>query len=305
MCISARPYQGDEDYQQMRALLVESYGITRRLHNWDLPRLDGWRFVHHGCSASADSRQWQAEVRLWKTGAGKLVGAVFPEGPGNIQLQIHPDYRGIENEMVAWAEERLAVPTENGCRRVSVPAYDYDTHRQAVLSRRGYQQNRARFDYTRYRSMDAPIPEVAVADGYLVRTLGLDNGDGNWERYCATVNRVFPHAKATVERCRVHRSATYNHDLVVESPDGTVASFCTVWLDDVNRAGIVDPVGTHPNHRQRGLAKVVVCAGLRHLKALGATVVYLGTYDSAHTNRLYESLGFTDVDTLHMWEKVF
>lgn len=305
MCISARPYQGDEDYQRMRALLVESFGITRRLHNWDLPRLDGWRFVHHGCSGTENDRQWQADVRLWETGAGRLVGVVFSDAPGVVQLQIHPDYRGIEDEVVAWAEENLAVLTEDGRRRVNFWVYDYDMHRQAVLSRRGYRQNCARFEYTRYRSMDAPIPEVAAADEYTVRALHLDDDHGDWERYCAAVNRVFPHAQATVARCRVHRSATYNHDLVAESPDGAFASFCTVWLDGVNRAGIVDPVGTHPDHRQRGLAKAVVCAGLRHLRVLGATVVYLGTYDSAHTNRLYESLGFTNADTSHVWEKVF
>ena len=43
-------------------------------------------------------------------------------------------------------------------------------------------------------------------------------------------------------------------DCVVEAPDGSLVAYCLAWLDDANRVGELEPVGTHPDYRRRGLA---------------------------------------------------
>ena len=45
----------------------------------------------------------------------------------------------------------------------------------------------------------------------------------------------------------------YRHDLdqVVEAPDGTLAAFALGWLDEVDRAGELEPVGTDPRYAVR------------------------------------------------------
>jgi GNAT superfamily N-acetyltransferase len=70
-----------------------------------------------------------------------------------------------------------------------------------------------------------------------------------------------------------------------------VAAFCTAWLDGANAAGLLEPVGTHPAHRRRGLARAVCLDALRALRDAGARTaeVGFGTEAALATSR---SLGF-------------
>jgi ribosomal protein S18 acetylase RimI-like enzyme len=92
---------------------------------------------------------------------------------------------------------------------------------------------------------------------------------------------------------------------VAVAPSGTFASFAIVWLDEANAIGMFEPVGTHPDHRRRGLAKAVLCEGLRRLEALGAAVAYVGCGTGIAVSSLYESAGFTNYDEEHHWRKEF
>jgi GNAT superfamily N-acetyltransferase len=93
-------------------------------------------------------------------------------------------------------------------------------------------------------------------------------------------------------------------DIVAIACDGAVASFCTIWFDDVTRTGVFEPVATVPAHQRRGLGKVVMCEGLRRLKRIGAMRAYVGSY-SPEAGALYASVGFMDYDLLEVWEKLW
>lgn len=58
-------------------------------------------------------------------------------------------------------------------------------------------------------------------------------------------------------------------DLVAVAPDGRFAAYVGIPYDEFNQRGIFEPVCTHPDHRQKGLAKVLVQEGLHRLKAHG------------------------------------
>ena len=106
--------------------------------------------------------------------------------------------------------------------------------------------------------------------------------------------------------CRVWlRTPTRHLDLVAVAPDGAFSSFCVAWFEEENRIGALEPVGTHPAHRQRGLGKAVVSERLRWLQARGANMVYVGTSLHAAPNRLYESVGFSEFDAEFGWRKDF
>ncbi|MGD2148427.1 MAG: GNAT family N-acetyltransferase, partial [Anaerolineae bacterium] len=214
---------------------------------------------------------------------------------------------GLEEEMVAIAEERLAVSDQGDQRRLVVWADEQDNLRQGVLISRGY----VRIDtpaYLRRRSLEGRIPEVGAAPGYVVWPLA--DGAELLERCYASGLAFHPgEVRYAVENREdvswyrnLQNAPLYRRDLdlVVIAPDGAVASFCTVWFDDVTRSGAFEPVGTVPAHQRRGLGKAVMCEGLRRLRRMGATAAYVGSYDRpAHA--LHEAVGFTEHHLCEPW----
>lgn len=308
MTITSREYRGEADYQRVRELLIESYTITQRMHNWGLDRWDFFRFSGRVFDEMANSRGWEKDVHLWEDGFGKLVGVVNPEDRGTVFVQIHPDHRCLEDEMFDWAERRhqASRPADADRWPLSTSVYDYDRERAALLTQRGY-RNLGLGGYKRRCALERPIPDAPLPAGYSIRNIrGKDQRD--LAKWAAVDNQAFNITKHTAETVQVRlRAPTYRQDLdlVAVAPDGTFASFCIVWFDEVNRYGAFEPVGTHPAHRKRGLAKAAMCEGLRRLKALGGTMAYVGCGTDVAANRLYESVGFTDFYRDYPWQKDF
>jgi ribosomal protein S18 acetylase RimI-like enzyme len=86
-------------------------------------------------------------------------------------------------------------------------------------------------------------------------------------------------------------------DCVAVAPDGSFVAFCLVWLDERNAVGEMEPVGTHPGHRRRGLGSAVCLEALSRLRDAGATSAIVSArgddaYPSARA--LYASIGFRE-----------
>jgi hypothetical protein len=67
---------------------------------------------------------------------------------------------------------------------------------------------------------------------------------------------AFPHGHISGELyARLIKSRHYRADLdiVTVAPEGGLASMALAWFDVRNKTGELEPVGTHPAHRQRGL----------------------------------------------------
>src|SRR5581483_4451241 len=111
-------------------------------------------------------------------------------------------------------------------------------------------------------------------------------------------SRVTAESFADVQRAWPYRP---DFDCIVEAPDGRLAASCLAWLDPANAAGELEPVGTHPDHRRRGVGSLVCRYALRRLREEGATraVVY-GDVDPANRGpkALYESIGFVETSRL-------
>jgi ribosomal protein S18 acetylase RimI-like enzyme len=97
------------------------------------------------------------------------------------------------------------------------------------------------------------------------------------------------------------QSAAYpkGFDIVVSAPTGQFAAFCLCWLDEVNKVGYLEPVGTHPDFWQQGLGKAVILAGLARLRQGGMDSVSLCVeHDNQPAWRLYASVGFRVVKAI-------
>jgi ribosomal protein S18 acetylase RimI-like enzyme len=85
-------------------------------------------------------------------------------------------------------------------------------------------------------------------------------------------------------------------DYVVVAPDGSLAAFCLAWHDASTQSGLLEPVGTHPGHRRRGLARAACTAAVRALAERGArSCVVLSWSGDSGATQLYRSIGFETV----------
>ena len=295
-----------QDFERIRDLLVKTLAIAPLGFNWDIRRWEGMRWYDWRAAGNPD---WHKDSQLWETGAGEPVGLVHPDGIGFPYLEIHPDYRYLEADMITWAEAHLTGPApDNAGRELQFLVYDYDVHRQRILAERGYQEMPYGGVIRHLRLGQQPLAEPDLAEGYTMRTPQPED-DQDAQQIADLLNAAFNRTFHTaLEYQRFTRRATCFRaelDLVAVAPDGRFAAYVGIPYDEFNKHGIFEPVCTHPDHRQKGLAKAVMQEGLRRLRAWGAVDVVVETGDMIPANRLYDSLGFTEMYKGHMMQKTF
>lgn len=222
---------------------------------------------------------------------------------------------GITGALLAWCEARLlqvaAGHTDGRRAWFGTGVFDGDDDARAALESAGYAVARLEADMLRPDLED--LPPVDVPSGYVLRTPS--------EGELATV-----HA-ALVDAFREHWGEpedTTNAGFAewVEGPRFDLALVAVLWDGDQpascsageleRRAdgavrGYVSVVGTHPDHRRRGLARATLAEVLHRLRAAGASDAYLGV-DAQNQNRafaLYEDLGFRMTSGSTAWRKPF
>jgi predicted N-acetyltransferase YhbS len=278
-----------QDDGLVRRFLLETHPLFDGLSNWGIARWDVHRFTGRAAAELSGDRAWTRLVRIWEDG-GRIAGFVTPEGDSEAHLQIHPEHRHVEQEMVAWVEANW--PAEQvvtwGCGN--------DSFRRELLRGRGWEDHGVD-GFTHRRSLSNTIPGGSVAAGYTVRSVDLASPDDAAHR--AAISRAVFGGDRTAALTAVLRNApTYRPDLdlAVIAPDGTFAANTTAWWDEANRHVEFEPVGTHPDHRRQRLASAVIAEGMRRAKALGATTAYVGSGTDPAARALYASLGFVEAD---------
>ena len=310
MKLDVRRYESEEDYWRIRQFLRDVFLTNgRRQFSWHVARWDYWRWP--GVESWGDG-PLEDKVAIWESPDGRICAVLNAEGPGDAFLQVHPDDRtpALEREMVDFAEMTLAQAESNGKRKLVVWVDSRDEMRQAVLRECGYQRgDQPEVQHCRY--LAAPIEAKAVPHGYTVRALGdvdelprrswfswrafhPDEPEDNyralgWEWYL------------DIQRCPLYRR---DLDMVAVAPNGDIASFCTVWYDDVTRSAYIEPVGTTVPYRRQGLAQAVMVEGLRRVQHLGAKVAFVSGY-SPEANRLYDVVMGEAQDVSERWVKNF
>jgi predicted N-acetyltransferase YhbS len=297
--LSFRPFRDETDWWRVRELLIEIRPLVPRGSVWDIRRWDGRRFH---CEDP-----WAADVLercgLWEGEDGILVAAAHSEGARpDVHLQVRPEHRDLEGDMLDWAIENLA-GTDRGVVRLHHMAWDDDDHRIALLRQRGFVRLEER-EVTRWLSLrDAVLPAPDVPAGYALRHTGDDPADH--AHMAELLNAAFRRTMHSAEEYRVFstQSPSFRHDLslVVEAPNGGFAAHVGFTIDEENGWGLIEPVCTHPEHRRRGLAVVLIREGLRRLQSLGIERAEVGTGGEEGPNRFYEAAGFVGPRWGHVW----
>jgi mycothiol synthase len=304
--VTTRPYQDEGDFWRVRSFLLETYPVTAPGLNWDVRRWDGSRF--HG-DPPVWNAFWDGRVGLWETGDGRLLGVAHPDDPGHAALQVHPDYRHIEEEMIRWAEDHLAKETEDGSRRqLSTYVYEYDSWRKHLLQERGFQKTSEWGVLRRLVFGGKVLPPVSLPQGYSLRTARAGDPDEH-QKFAELLNKAFNrtfHKAQDISNFR-SRAPSYREDLdlFAVAVDGSLAANVGVIYVPEVHAGLYEPVCTHPDHRQKGLARALMWEGMHRLRKLGATEATVDTGAMDPANRLYDSVGFPEIHAGYIWRRVW
>jgi GNAT superfamily N-acetyltransferase len=301
-----RPYQGEEDYWYIREFLREvSMHNIRHDFSWPLLRWDYWRWH---VNDNIFQMKLEDVVTLWELD-GQIVAMVNPDHPGEAFFQVHSAFQDqvSMSELLDAAEEKLPKVNDNGKQELIVWVNATDDSTKRLFTERGYVRSKFSAEHMRRRFLSDPVPDSAPKSGYTVRAL-RDEAElpaRSWLSWKA-FHPDEPDEKyegwewyRNIQRVPLYRR---DLDIVAVAEDGELAAFCTVWLDDVTRTAVFEPVGTHPDHQKRGLGKAVMSEGLRRAQRLGATLATVSSYSKA-AHALYESMGFTEFDLLESWIK--
>jgi len=251
----------------------------------ELWRLEGPNVENHIGDLAWQHRLDEWRARVWEE-AGEPVAFGRFRAPATLQYEIHPAHRPgpLHDEVLDWFE------AEAEADELRTSSLSTDDDRLAVLRRRGYDDDRAGTPFAYHARDLAELPEPAP-EGVLLRTVGPDD----LERRVEVHRAAFAPSRLTVES---YAQATWPYradlDCVAEAADGSFASFCLAWLDAENRVGELEPVGTHPDHRRRGLAAAVCLLALRRLREEGATRAIVYSIAGSEATALYEAIGLRE-----------
>jgi len=279
----------------------------RRMLSWPVARLDYWRW--HGILNLSDGAL-EKDVYLWETEQGQIASVLNREGAGQAFLQMHPSFKTtkLEDQMITLAEEHLRAPSQRGGAVLWVWSDSGDSQRLCLLEKRGFTHIAEADEHQWRRRLELPIPDNPVRVGYRIRSLGdiSELPSRSWASW-----RAF-HPEEPYENYNTDWSWYQNIqaaplyrpdlDLVAIAPSGEIAAFTTIWYDEATRCGYFEPVGTMPEHQRCGLARSLLCEGMRRLSRLGATQV-MTSGGVPPANALYQSVLGPIYDLYQPWEK--
>jgi GNAT superfamily N-acetyltransferase len=307
-----RKYKPEQDFLRIRDFLAETYRAFEQPVNW---RIERWNYTRYHVApligdpdpeqSARNIRFWEDTVGIWENDARQIVGVVTTEHPqpghrafGDAFLFRRPGYDFLLGEMLDYAEGTFVNTDEH---TLTTFVYDHDEPFLALVEERGY----SRGEHPGYDSefvIEGDLPACQLPEGYVIRSM-VDGGD--LALRCKAFGLAFNHPDpkdwpTVASYTELQKAPDYrgNLDLWVVSPGGEYVSFCIVWYDGVNRMGILEPVGTHPDFRRRGLAKAVVMEGIRRAAALGAERVWVGS-----GQEFYEAIGFQKRHIVYLWMK--
>ena len=314
MKLTMCPYKNEEDNWNIRSFLRQTMiANNRRELSWHVARWDYWIWF---ANPDIEKITLKENIFIWETEARKIAAVLNPEQRGQVFPQVHPDFRTseLDEEMITVAEEHLTTTGKDGYQKLCYWIDSKDKSRQEMLIQRGFHkvESPESQEVQHRRLLDEPLPEPPIIPDYIIRSQGdglelLERcyasglGFHDDDIHAARENRDHPNWYHHIQSAPLYRR---DLDIVAVASDGSIASFCTIWFDDVTRTAYIEPVATVPAHQRHGLGKAVILEGLHRLKHMGCKVAFVGGYSQA-ANALYFSVMGSDHDISEPWEKIF
>ncbi|MCC3373586.1 N-acetyltransferase [Cohnella sp. REN36] len=300
--VQFRSFFNEQDYSALRALIAKKFVNPKKRFYPSLGDLDYIRSF---------DEEFTRKVTICELIDGTIIGAIWPGHYRILYCVTGPDYVGYEDEILAWAEQQYCAPSlleDRTATEVYIWAYEEDSVRMEILEARGYTKH-TWYMYSGVIDLDSEIPTPQFPKGFRVRPLA----DSDIEQ---KVNIMGDSAGLTAPNMDVYQrlmsSPTYNRELdfVVVDEDDQVVGFANVWHDTVNHIALIEPFGTVPSYRRKGLATNLLYECMYLLREKGLSKLYInhGGLWNLHPEpddamRVYYKAGFQLLGNMFVWYK--
>lgn len=290
-------FSGPSDLLAMCALCItlRQHGLGAE-HSGDL----NWAaYMHSQMNPQRDTRLWWdgATLAAWAT-ANKygLTFALSYAQRENLDLLRH---------ILAWAKAHVRANSPDGVLPAEFSTGCFASHlpHARMLAALGFTPTQEGLLFVTARALSLPIPDPVLPAGVVIRP---PEGEHELDRRAQLHATVWHPSKVTPEGYRITRRAPgYDAtlDMVAVLPEGSLGAYCICWPEVATGTCEFEPVGTHPDHRRKGLASAVMYAAMGRARALGLHTALV--YCKAENLPFYQSLGFNPIDRVVEYVKPF
>lgn len=290
------------DVMAIRQFLLDSYRIHGYLYNWEPRRWEGLVFHRNDADRLATRTRIAQTVAIVRDDDGAISGVAIDEYPGGYFLQTRQADIATQSELVEWAIQNHMVTSDSGSW-LEIWCAENDRELQELLSHRGFvctNQHQIR----RHQILDPARQEIpTLPPGYSVR--GIETDDDS-ERMAALLNaafgRDFHSAQEYLNFLTLAPSSRRELEIVIEAPDGSFAAHAGFTAHAEESFVVVEPVCTHPEHQNLGLARAAMTEGLNRCRSLGIRDAFIEAwYSNPVSNHVYQSMGFGNPMSEYIW----
>lgn len=283
--MNSRAYAGAADLRLMQEALICGYDSTHTRIG-DV----AWRARYH------THHELSLESRLWLEGP-ELVAYAWLRTRGGFDTFVAHQLRGDEalwSELLAWVEATVGNRLRAGDDLEAVYTWFTDDETSTMAPRllaRGFEESPGPGGHVLLADLTKLVEQPVLPGGY---RLGWVADEDDVHRRVESHRAAFAPSDLTLPMFqRVRKTWPYRPELdrIVKTDQGDIVACCLAWLDGANRAGLLEPISTHPAHQNRGLARAVTADALVALRDAGAVVAQVGTSGPAAL-AAYSAAGF-------------
>ena len=283
----------DEDIEELQRCVQRHWTPESEWHVGDL----AWRAMSWNLGdLSIPPRMWIED--------GDVVAWAWLDNAHDLGWDVLPTHPHVAARVIEWFES----VARTGPKTASI--VDCDAVRARALRNAGYQADLAAPFYEHLRtSLEVALEEPEIPEGFMVRHVRDDeialrahlHREAWGTLPFADQDPVFAYSRIATESYeRLTTLWPYRPELdwVIESPTGQFVAGALGWMDEMNWAGALEPVGVHPDYHRRGFGRAVSLAVLRALQNVGAVEAIVcprGDVEYPVPRKLYGSLGFRAV----------
>ncbi|HEY3502210.1 MAG TPA: N-acetyltransferase [Actinocatenispora sp.] len=280
----------DTGFTRRRLTDGDAATVLASLRAWEPSAGCGWQLQAGdlGWALRFEQAVRDEQILLWWDAADRPAAVVLRDQPGTARCAVNPAYlhdSTLADAVLADLSRRL--DRADGGPWIDPPPGPGALTRALLAA--GYEP-----DPDIWLHLWRPLASVPEPAAVTVR----EYREADEAARVAVQHAAFPGSSLTAGRYRRLRwvpGFRPELDLVCEV-DGRITAFCLAWLGPSGGTALLEPTGTHPDHRRRGYARAVLGEAFRRLAGLGATgVAVLTPVANRPAVGLYRALGFAAV----------